>query len=84
LGHGLISVSSDTLMLPMADFYYLGRKITLTLKSKYKNKIIADVKELSSIYGLDSNIYWEFIRIDALNYWTNWDRHEIFDIRESQ
>jgi len=83
LGHGLISVAEDSLKLPAADFFYLGRKITLSLKAKYQNKIVADVKELSSIYGLDSNIYWEFIRLDALNYWMNWDRHEIFDIRES-
>jgi formylmethanofuran dehydrogenase subunit E len=84
LGHGLISVSSDSLKFPRADFYYMGRKITISLKTNFHKKIMADVKELSSVYGLDSNIYWEFIRMSAIDYWTNWDRNEIFDIQEDQ
>jgi pyrimidine-specific ribonucleoside hydrolase len=83
LGHGLIRVATDSLKLPKADFFYMGRKITLTLREAYQNKIVADIKEISSIFGLDSNIYWELIRMDAINYWSNWDRHELFDVQEN-
>ena len=79
LGHGLITVK-DSLKLIKADFIYLGQKITISLKEEYRNKIISEIKELSFIYGLDSNIYWDLVRNLALQYWENWDRHDIFEI----
>ncbi len=79
LGHGLISVNENS-KLPKADFEYLGQKISLSLKEEYRKKIAYEIKELSMIYGLDSNIYWDLVRDLAVKYWSNWDRHEIFDI----
>jgi pyrimidine-specific ribonucleoside hydrolase len=79
LGHGLISVNENT-KLPKAEFYYLGQKITISLKEEYRNKIVSEIKDLSIIYGLDSNIYWDLVRNLALQYWENWDRHDIFEI----
>jgi len=80
IGHGLISLSTDSVHQPKADFYYLGQKITLSLKKQYAEKIKQEVKELNTIYGLDSNTYWDLLRINALNYWKGWDRHEIFSL----
>ncbi|MFO7370237.1 MAG: nucleoside hydrolase [Bacteroidales bacterium] len=80
LGHGLIRVSSDTLKLPVADFTYLNRKIRISLKSEIRNKVEAEVKELSRIYGLDSDIYWDLVRNKAIKYWATFNRHEIFTI----
>lgn len=82
LGHGLISVSGDSLVRPVADFTYMGRTIRLTLKPFYAKKIASEVKELNGIYGLNSNIYWELIRKLAIKYWANFNRHEIFTIEE--
>ncbi len=79
LGHGLISVNENT-KLPKAEFYYLGRKITISLKEEYRYQIASEIKDLSIIYGLDSNIYWDLVRNLALQYWGNWNRHEMFDI----
>ena len=79
LGHGLISVNENT-KLPKAEFFYLGQKITISLKEEYRNKIVSEIKDLSIIYGLDSNIYWDLVRNLALQYWENWDRHDIFEI----
>jgi pyrimidine-specific ribonucleoside hydrolase len=80
VGHGLISVSSDSLVRPVADFTYMGKTIRVTLKPEYGKKIASEVKELNKIYGLSSNIYWELIRKLAIKYWANFDRHEIFTI----
>jgi pyrimidine-specific ribonucleoside hydrolase len=82
VGHGLISVSPDTVVRPVADFTYMGRTIRLTLKPEYGRKIAGEVKELNKIYGLNSDIYWELIRKLAIKYWASFDRHEIFTIAE--
>ncbi|MCB2194722.1 MAG: nucleoside hydrolase [Bacteroidetes bacterium] len=79
IGHGLITVNENT-KLPKAEFEYLGQKITVSLKGEYRAKIASEIKELSTIYGLDSNIYWDLVRDLAVKYWSNWDRHEIFDV----
>jgi inosine-uridine nucleoside N-ribohydrolase/formylmethanofuran dehydrogenase subunit E len=80
LGHGLIRVDTAILKLPKAEFTYLGQTIGISLKEEYRKKIEGEIQELSMIYGLNNNIYWELVRMAALNYWSNWDRHEIFDI----
>lgn len=81
LGHGLISVQKNS-KIPQADFYYLGQKITISLKDEYKTQIASEIKKLSYIYGLDSNIYWDLVRDIAINGWKNWNRHEIFEIKK--
>ena len=81
LGHGLISVISDTLRLPQADFNYMNRKIRLSLKPEIRTKVESEIRELSKIYGLDSNIYWELVRKAAIRYWADFDRNEIFTIQ---
>ncbi len=82
VGHGLISVSPDTVVRPVADFTYMGRTIRLTLKPEFGKKIATEVKELNKIHGLSSDIYWELIRKLAVKYWASFDRREIFTIEE--
>lgn len=79
-GHGLLTVSSDTLTMPAAEFSYLNRKIRMTLKPEIAAKIQSELKEINFVYGLDSNIYWELVRKNSIKYWRNLDRHEIFNI----
>jgi formylmethanofuran dehydrogenase subunit E len=83
LGHGLIRIENDSLKLPKADFIYMNRKITLTLKEEFKKEIEQEIKDLVVIHGIDSNIYWDLVRSLAISYWANWDRHEIFEIKIS-
>jgi len=80
LGHGLISVSNDKQILPQAEFEYLGQKIILELKPEYRQKLEKEIKELVVIYGIDSNAYWELVRLLAIKCWNTWDRHDIFII----
>jgi len=79
LGHGLISIKENS-KLPKAEFYYLGQKISIALKEEYSSRIAAEIKELSVIHGLDSNIYWDLVRDLAIKYWSNWSRFDIFEI----
>jgi pyrimidine-specific ribonucleoside hydrolase len=79
-GHGLLTVINDTPALPSAEFKYMNHRIRLTLKPQIAEKIASELKEINFVYGLDSNIYWELVRKNSLNYWRDLDRHEIFDI----
>jgi pyrimidine-specific ribonucleoside hydrolase len=81
-GHGLLTVINDSVAGAVADFTYLNRKIRLTLKPEIAEKISSELKEISFVYGLDSNIYWELVRKNSIKYWRELDRHEIFVIEE--
>jgi len=79
-GHGLLTVRNDTILSASAEFTYMNRKISLTLKPEIAQKIVSELKEINFIYGLDSNIYWELVRKNTIKYWLELDRHEIFEI----
>jgi pyrimidine-specific ribonucleoside hydrolase len=81
LGHGLIRVESDTMRLPQADFVYMNQRIRLTLKPEVRSAIEAEIRELSRIYGLDNNIYWELVRKAAIRCWSNLNRHDVFTVQ---
>jgi pyrimidine-specific ribonucleoside hydrolase len=81
LGHGLIKITSDSPILPQADFIYMNRRIRLTLKPEVRSKVDSEIRELSRIYGLDSNIYWELVRKAAIMYWNTLDRQDIFTVQ---
>jgi inosine-uridine nucleoside N-ribohydrolase len=81
LGHGLIRLAANDDVAPKAEFEYLGQKISISLKNSYKNQIKQEIKEASMLYGLNSNSYWELVRLRTLYYWSHWDRNEIFDIK---
>ncbi len=79
-GHGLLFVRTDTVTRPAVDITYLNHKLRLTLKPELSQEISSVLKEYNFIYGLDSNIYWELVRKEALKYWRDLDRHDIFII----
>jgi inosine-uridine nucleoside N-ribohydrolase/formylmethanofuran dehydrogenase subunit E len=81
-GHGLLTVRSDTTLSASATFRYLDHKIKLTLNPDIAGKIMAELKQINFVYGLDSNIYWELVRKNTIKYWLDLDRHEIFIIEE--
>jgi pyrimidine-specific ribonucleoside hydrolase len=81
-GHGLLTVVNDPPASPSAEFTYLNRTIRLTLRKDLSEKILAELKEINFIYGLDSNTYWELVRKNSIKYWLSLDRHEIFEIEE--
>jgi pyrimidine-specific ribonucleoside hydrolase len=81
-GHGLLTVRSDTTLGPSASFRYLDHRIKLTLKPEIADKMMAELKQINFVYGLDSNIYWELVRKNTIKYWLDLDRHDMFIIEE--
>lgn len=80
-GHGLLKVNNDN-PLPKVEFRHLNHKIAVSLKPDINSKISGELKEINFIYGLDSDIYWELVRKNAIKYWRDLDRHDIFIIEE--
>lgn len=81
-GHGLLTVINPEVPVPEVEFTYMNRVIKLSLKKELAEKISNELKEINYVYGLDSNIYWELVRKNTINYWLMLDRHDIFDINE--
>jgi pyrimidine-specific ribonucleoside hydrolase len=81
LGHGLIKVTENDHQ-PSALFTYHGKTIQLSLQQAYRNRIATEIKKLVKDYGLESDKYWIEVRRNALRYWLEMDRHDMFDIVE--
>ena len=79
-GHGLLTVSPEIPFFPAADFTHKGKTIRITLKPKLAEKVSSELREISFVYGLDGDIYWELVRQNSIKYWLQFDRHEIFEI----
>jgi len=82
LGLDMIKIAPDSLYFPKAEFTYKGKTITIQLKEKYQNMVDKDFGEAIMKYGLLTSGYWKAVRIQAIKYWLEWDRNEIFDIKE--
>ena len=80
LGHGLITVAPTEHPHPEAEFSFKGKTIRLKLKSRYAERIARDVRKGVEMYGGSTEQYWQYIRSLALQYWKEFDRHEIFDL----
>jgi len=81
LGHGLISVADNEKKRPVAQFSFRGQTIEISLKNEYWDQIKRDVIHCIQQYGLGSDEYWLHIRKLAIQYWKDWHRHVIFDIK---
>lgn len=81
LGHGLITVQNEN-NGPIVKFTHMGKSITIKVKDELAEQLNVELKDLVTVNGLDSNIYWELVRQRAILYWKNLDRYEIFEISE--
>jgi pyrimidine-specific ribonucleoside hydrolase len=79
IGHGLLTVDTAS-KEASAVFKHMGRSIRISLKNDIYLEIAGELKELSTVNGLDSDIYWELVRQRAILKWKNLDRHKMFDI----
>lgn len=82
LGHGLITVAdlkkSDT--RPEATFRFKGKQVTLRMKPEYERQVREDLRKGVEMYGADTEANWQYVRQLAIQYWLDWDRHDIFDV----
>jgi len=82
LGMGTIHLADEGTVKPSAVFTYKNRSVRITLKKEYLEKVDSDINEGIVKFGLMDDGYWKLIRHNALKYWLEWDRNEIFDIEE--
>ena len=80
LGHGLISVASDENTRPEATFTFKNKTLRLKLKPEYTQQIRKDVEEAIQQHGNLTEPYWLQIRMLAIKYWGEFDRHEMFEM----
>jgi pyrimidine-specific ribonucleoside hydrolase len=81
---GTIHLAADSIAKPVAIFTYRDRSVRITLKDEYLKKVDSDINEGILKFGLTDDGYWKLIRQNALKYWLEWNRNEIFDITESE
>lgn len=80
LGMGTISLSAENLVSPSAVFMFEGRAIRLSLKKEYLEKIDSDIREGIVKFGVSDDGYWKLVRRNAIRYWLEWGRNEIFEL----
>lgn len=80
LGHGLISAVDTNNPIPSAIISFKQHQIRITLKPKYQSLIKQDIQEAIKEHGLGSKAYWAQVRLLAIKYWLEFDRHDIFEI----
>ncbi len=80
LGHGLIFLADNDKTMPMAVFSYMDRTVIIKLKDEYVNIARNDIKNCISEYGDLTNNYWNCVRRHAIEYWLEWDKHDMFEI----
>lgn len=80
LGHGLISATDTKAPIPSAIISFKQHQIRITLKHEYQSLIRQDIREAIKAYGLGSKTYWAQVRLLAIKYWLELDRHDIFEI----
>ena len=67
---------------PKAVVTFNDKSIEIQLKTKYHNQIQQTIIKTKNLYGLESEKYWNTIRKKGIEIWQNFDRKEIFTIRE--
>ncbi|MGD9556243.1 MAG: nucleoside hydrolase [Mangrovibacterium sp.] len=82
LGMGTIHLAAGAVTRPAAIFSYKGRSVEISLKPEYLKQVNDDIKEGIVKFGLTDEGYWHLVRRNAIHYWLDWDRNEIFDIKE--
>ena len=78
LGQGKIKVIEENTSVK-AEFYFKGFRLTLSLKSEIIADVKARIKKGVKEYGLNSPLYWKYVRENAIRLWLELDRKEIFE-----
>jgi pyrimidine-specific ribonucleoside hydrolase len=80
LGHGLITVSDAPQSRPEAIFNFRNNKIRIFLKKEPAEMVKAAISKAIDLYGNLTEAYWDDVRKQAIKFWLELDRHNIFVI----
>lgn len=81
MGHGTITLAGGDVE-PCAMFTFKNTTIRISIKKEIRDQIRKDVQTGVQAFGLNSEEYWIYIRMLAIDYWQKLDRREIFVIEE--
>ena len=81
IGQGLIVIADSVNPIPTIYFEFNNRKIKISLKPTIESQMKNDISQGIKNFGM-GDAYWIYIEKLALNYWADFNRHEIFDIVE--
>jgi len=63
-----------------ATFEYNGRRLTLSLKKEYQERIQRRIAELLKKHTLEDDAYWAGVAELGLEIWETWHRRDLFDV----
>ena len=81
-GQGLLTIAGEVADLPTVAFTFNGRTIQMVLNESIATQMKEEIRYGVENFGLESDTYWLYIEKLALEYWTDFNRHEIFSIIE--
>jgi pyrimidine-specific ribonucleoside hydrolase len=64
-----------------AMFEYNGRRLVLSLKAEYQQRVKARFESIMATPGADEHRYWELVREFGFEIWEDWHRRDIFEVR---
>ena len=82
VGHGLFTVSSEPDFRPEATFTFKGRTLRVRLKDQFWDRVKDDIRRGVELYGSGTDDNWKYVRRLAIRYWLEWDRRDIFNMKE--
>lgn len=82
IGQGLITVSDSVIKIPTATFEFNNLKVKISLKKEITMQMQHDIKYAVQMYGLLTEKYWLYIEKLAINYWSEYNRFEIFNFEK--
>lgn len=82
LGHGLIMLSNELQPKPEAIFAFKNHKIRIFLKKETAEIVEAAILKAIECYGNLTEPYWDYVRKQAIKFWLELDRHNIFVIEK--
>lgn len=81
IGQGLITISDSISTIPSAIITYNQHRISIALKPEIAKQMQREIKEGIQTHGLLTDDYWEYIEHLAIDYWSTFNRHDIFTIK---
>jgi pyrimidine-specific ribonucleoside hydrolase len=82
IGQGLITISDTLSATPSALFEFNNQKVLISLDPEIARQMRKEIEYGVNNYGLMSERYWMYIERLAIQYWSDFDRYDIFVIEK--
>ncbi len=82
IGQGLITVSDSISKIPSAIFEFNHQKIHISLKPEIAERMQQEIRYGVRTHGNLTENYWRYIEDLAITYWSDFNRQDIFTIKE--